>query len=138
MNLSPSTVTLSSPVGKIMHHGLLTVPGAASIAEGALEMARQQVHCLLVPLIDGEGWGIFSERDLMDAIAGGDTSIPIGRVAATEVPTIAPEQSVREAAQLMSEHQCTHLIVAAGGTATGVVSALDVATALRAPSMLDR
>ena len=135
---SPSTLSLESPVEKIMHHGLLTVSGEASIAAAALEMSRGQVHCLLVPLLDDGGWGIFSERDLMEAVAEGDLSMTVGRMAATEVPTIEPERTVREAAQLMSAHQCTHLVVTVHGTASGVVSALDVARALHAPSLLDR
>ncbi|MGA8354074.1 MAG: CBS domain-containing protein [Solirubrobacteraceae bacterium] len=55
-----------------------------------------------------------------------------GSVAVTEIVTIAPEDDVHRAAQLMSEHECSHLVVVAAdvGRPAGVVSSLDVARAL--------
>jgi CBS domain-containing protein len=53
-------------------------------------------------------------------------------VARTEVLTVRPEESLERAAQLMAEHDVTHLVVIQphSGQPVGIVSALDVAGAL--------
>ena len=80
-------------------------------------------------------WGIVSDldlvaaamvRDLADQTAGGS--------AATPVVMIAPHETLERAAQLMTEHGSSHLIVVEGarGLPVGVLSTLDVAAALAA------
>ena len=52
----------------------------------------------------------------------------------TPALTIAAEDTLQHAAQLMSEHEVTHLVVVAGGSKqpVGVLSTLDIARALAA------
>jgi CBS domain-containing protein len=44
--------------------------------------------------------------------------------------TIGREESVERAAFLMADYQVTHLLVVEGGSAAGIISALDVARAM--------
>jgi CBS domain-containing protein len=46
------------------------------------------------------------------------------------VLTIAPDESVERAAQLMTEHAAAHLVVVERSQPVGVLSTLDVAAAL--------
>jgi CBS domain-containing protein len=57
-----------------------------------------------------------------------------GEVAATEVVTVPPSATLEEAAQLMAEHEVTHLIIVHGDTGRplGVISTLDLARAFAA------
>ena len=56
-----------------------------------------------------------------------------GATAATPLLTIRPDETVQRAAQLMTEHGITHLVVVdAGHRPVGVISTLDVAASLSA------
>lgn len=51
-----------------------------------------------------------------------------GDVAGTELPTVTPDDRLARAAQLMAEHEVTHLLVVTPSTGAplGVLSSLDV------------
>ena len=81
---------------------------------------------------DGESstlWGIVSDVDLMRGLC---SRIPLtaGNLAALDLVTVTPQDDLRQAAQLMGEHDVAHLIVMAEGRPTGVLSTLDVARAV--------
>jgi CBS domain-containing protein len=52
-----------------------------------------------------------------------------GQAATGELVTVNPDESIEHAAQIMGEHNCSHLIVVApdSGTPLGVISSLDIA-----------
>jgi CBS domain-containing protein len=120
-----------------MHHGVLTCPRDASLAEVAELMARHRVHCVVVTddADDAELlWGIVSDLDLAAASSVRDlTEQTAGGTAATAPLTIGPDETVQRAAQLMTEHGTAHLVVVdAGRRPIGVISTLDVAAILGA------
>jgi CBS domain-containing protein len=53
-----------------------------------------------------------------------------GELASTELVTVEPGERLERAAQLMAEHQLTHLMVVEGARPVGVVSTLDVAASI--------
>ena len=61
-------------------------------------------------------------------LAGGD-SATVGEIAASEVVTVGPKDTVRHAVELMHDHQVAHLLVVEprSDRPLGVVSTLDVA-----------
>lgn len=126
-------------VGEVMTAGIIDCPPQTPLNDVASLMAENSIHAVMVEgLARGRDrgeelvWGVVSDVDLMRAAAttglGGDA----GAVAATEIVTIERGESVQRAAQLMGEHDCSHLIVIdpASGRPLGVVSSLDVARAL--------
>jgi CBS domain-containing protein len=126
-------------VTTVMHHGVINTPPQTSLAEAAAQMAHHCVHCLVVTgLARGPHrderlvWGILSDLDLMKAATAGDLDAPVGDHAATEITAIDPQDTVEHAAQLMAEHECTHLVVVSpeSGEPIGVISSLDIAGAL--------
>jgi CBS domain-containing protein len=122
-------------VAAAMHSGVLTCSRDASLADVAQLMARCRVHCVVVT-DDAAGanalWGVVSDLDLVAASSVRDLDEQTaGGTAATTPLTIAPGESVQRAAQLMTEHATAHLIVVDDArTPIGVISTLDVATAL--------
>jgi predicted transcriptional regulator len=98
-------------------------------------MADESIHCVLVVGIErrerGERltWGIVSDLDLMGALQPGCENASAGDLAATDVLTVEPTDSLEHAAQLMAEHETTHLIVTSPTTdrPLGIVSSLDIA-----------
>jgi len=125
-------------VAEVMHEGVLDCAPQTPLAEVAALMASRSVHCVVVDGLErdprgGEHlvWGLVSDRELMAAASDSRLDAPAGEVAAGEVVTVEPADTAREAARLMAEHECSHLIVTdpRSGRPLGVVSSLDVARA---------
>src|SRR5690348_11510439 len=77
-------------------------------------MADNHVHSIVVTRPGSEGggrpWGVVSDLDLMRAGAEAE-DMTAGQACATEVVTVAPDDTLARAAQLMSEYNTTHLVV---------------------------
>lgn len=113
-----------------MHHGVLTCNGQDSLGEVAAIMANHRVHAVLIAdRVGGRPTGVVSDLDVVAAAAGGAADCTALEAAATEPLTISSQAPLLDAAQLMSEHGVSHLIVvdSAGGYPLGVLSTLDIA-----------
>ena len=135
MRRGQQPVSAGIPVSAAMHSGVLTCRTDASLADVAELMATHRVHCIVVtddPGDAGSLWGIVSDLDLAAAASVRNLAEQTaGATAATAVLTIAPDETVQRAAQLMTEHCTTHLVVVdAGHRPVGILSTLDVAAAL--------
>jgi CBS domain-containing protein len=135
---SPSSSSTIA-VGEVMHAGVIDCPPQTPLHRVAALMAERGVHCVIVDgLARGPGhteqlvWGIVSDVDLMRAAGSGQLDGEAGRVAVTEIVTVEAGEDVERAAQLMGEHDCSHLVVVDedAGRPLGVISSLDVARAV--------
>jgi CBS domain-containing protein len=133
--MTSSTVSTIT-VADVMSPSVINTPPQTPVVEVASLMARSQVHCVVVEGLARDRdrqehlvWGIVSDLDLMKALAAGRTDASAGELAATEIITVEPSESIEQVAQLMAEHECTHLVVTAAnsGQPIGVISSLDVA-----------
>ena len=129
----------SIDVAEAMHPGVLTCPLETSLRDVARMMALYSIHAVVVygedtDDIDGPGlWGVVSDLDLVRAAVPGRLEDLTARgTAVTPAVTIGPADTLQHAAQLMSEHDVSHVIVVDRGTARpiGVLSTLDIARAL--------
>lgn len=120
-----------------MHVGVLTCDRDAPLADVAATMARERVHCVVVESGSGEcaePWGVVSDLDLVAAAAVRDLSEQTaGGSAATPLVMVAPDETLDRAAQLMTEHATSHLLVVdpSERAPVGVLSTIDIAAALR-------
>jgi CBS domain-containing protein len=128
-------------VSEAMHPGVLTCPLETSLRDVARMMALYRIHAVVAygedsDDVDGPGlWGVVSDLDLVQATVGGELEDhTAGGTAVTPALTIAAEDTLQHAAQLMSEHELTHLVVVARGSKRpiGVLSTLDIARVLAA------
>jgi CBS domain-containing protein len=140
------TTTSAEPVTRLeharvadaMHAPITSCAADTPLLRAARTMAEQRIHALVVSGLaaerepSGRPWGVVSALDVAGAVAAGAIDGRAGEVAATELVTIAPEESLERAAQVMAEHDCWHLIVVdrAADLPVGVVSTLDVARLL--------
>ena len=122
-----------------MHPGLISCSLETPLRTVARMMATYRVHAILVTshgeeeLPGGGPWGIVADTDLLRAAEQGDIDTQAARtIAATPVLTVASSEELPGAAQLMVEHELSHLIVIEqlSGRPIGVLSTLDVARAL--------
>ena len=128
-------------VGEAMHPGVLTCPLETSLRDVSRMMALYRIHAVVAygedsDDVEGPGlWGVVSDLDLVRAAVPGRLEDLTARgTAVTPAVTIGPDDTLQHAAQLMSEHDVTHLVVVDPGAKTplGVLSTLDLARALAA------
>jgi CBS domain-containing protein len=123
-------------VGAAMHPGVITCPYSASLRAVARMMSAYKVHCVVVfderdESEPGAFWGIVSDLDLVAGMREGAIDERCaGEIAATPVVTVAADETLARAAQLMVEHGAAHLVVvdASSGLPAGVLSTLDLAS----------
>lgn len=127
-------------VADAMHVGVLTCDREAPLTDVAATMARESVHCVVVDSGSGEStapWGLVSDLDLVAAatVRSLDEQTA-GGSAATPLVMVTPDERLNRAAQLMTEHGTSHLLVVEprGGVPVGVLSTIDIAAALTEPS----
>ena len=112
-----------------MHHGILSCAADAPLGEVAGLMATHHIHAVAVT--DGAGErpiGVVSALDVVAAAASGEEPTAI-QAAATEPLAVSAHESLARAAQLMTEHAVSHLVVLepSSGHPVGVLSTLDIA-----------
>jgi CBS domain-containing protein len=128
-------------VAEAMHPGVLTCPLETPLRDVARMMSLYRIHAVVAygeDSDDAEGpglWGVVSDLDLVQAAVSGDFADRTARGSAvTPALMIRTDDTLQHAAQLMSEHDVTHLVVADHGSTrpVGVLSTLDLARALAA------
>jgi CBS domain-containing protein len=116
-------------VSDAMHPGVVSCTPDTSLRTVAQIMAERHIHSVVVSDLGAaeSSWVVISDIDLLGAAEGDVEDLTAGEAAGTELPTVGPGEGLPRAAQLMNEHGVSHLIVADGGRAVGVLSSLDVA-----------
>jgi CBS domain-containing protein len=125
---TPSFETAS--VFDAMRHGVLTCLPETPLRVLARMMAQNHVHSVIVTGVEGKPtWGMISDTDLLRSADQDLDTTTAGQIAGTELVTVAPYESLAHAAQLMAEHDVTHVLVvdSQADRPVGVVSSLDVA-----------
>ena len=126
-------------VADAMHAGVVTCPLETPLREVARIMATYRIHAVVAfgddpAEIPGPAlWGVISDLDLVRSANAPDFETrTAGEIAATPLLMVPANETLARAAQLMSEHETTHLVVAdrRSGRPIGVLSTLDVARAL--------
>lgn len=126
-------VTPATDLRKVMMWPVATVDGQATAAEVAEALAADEIGAVLVTE-DGRLAGIVSERDLVEHVAAGAdlTHLTAAEVMSNDLVSVAPDDSVVVAAQLMEDAQVRHLPVLDQGRIAGIVSIRDLFSVLLA------
>jgi CBS domain-containing protein len=109
-----------------------TVSPATSILDAVAKLALHRVGALLACSADGTVEGVFSERDVVRALASIGPSMlsqPVSSLMTTKLYFCAPSDSVQQAMEMMTEHRVRHLPVMDGHTMRGMVSIGDLVKA---------
>ena len=118
-------------VSDAMRHGILSCAGNAAVRDAARTMTAHHVHTIVITdPSDASVSGMLTDRALLDALLepdGGERALM--EVAQHNVPTIASDESLATAAQLMRERDIAHLVVLDehSGQPAGMLSTLDLA-----------
>lgn len=129
-------------VREVMSAPIVTCTPDMPLEAVAELMTTHRIHCVVVLAPDIEDaapayrrWGVLSDLDLVAAAPWGEEVADAGSVAATPQVVIEADRSLAEGALMMSEYATAHLLVIEKGVdePVGILSALDVATALAPP-----
>jgi CBS domain-containing protein len=128
-------------VSEIMTKATVTDAAQDTLAEAAARMWNAQTGSLLV--MEGEHLlGILTERDVLRAVAHGmdPLQVPVKDLMRTDVITVGPQTTLKEAAKLMATKWIRHLPVVEGSKVVGILSQRDLtgvlAEALHEPEAL--
>jgi CBS domain-containing protein len=140
--VGPAPLTYVGPpfeqarVHDAMRIGLVTCRPETPLRDVARMMSTYGVHAILVADLGDPGgerpWGVVSDLDIV-AATGSDLQARTARdVASTELVTVAADETLERAAQLMAEHEIHHLVALQPetGRPVGVISTLGLAGAL--------
>ncbi|HLA92731.1 MAG TPA: CBS domain-containing protein [Actinomycetota bacterium] len=121
-------------VREIMRAELVTVEPSVNLMEAAHAMSAGGVGSVLV-LQDGSLVGIFTERDILRALAAhpmadAARTSSVSKGMTPDPVTIGPDASVGEALDLMLSRGFRHLPVMENDTVVGVVSMRDLAKSI--------
>ncbi|HMM49553.1 MAG TPA: CBS domain-containing protein [Miltoncostaeaceae bacterium] len=111
--------------------------GRAADGQRAETLALRDARTGLA-FVDGAGGGVFTERDLLKAIAQGvdlDTT-PVGDHMTPDPAVVTPEVPLDEACDLMIARGVRHLLVAGEDDIIGVVNMRDVVGVLSGGAVL--
>ncbi len=117
----------------VMNTELLTIAPETTLREAAQRMSERNVGAaLLLDAAIGSYLGIFTERDLLNAIAAGHDpdAQRAGDSATSDIVTLPADASLEQAAEKMVKGGFRHLLVVANGDAIGIVSMRDLVSAL--------
>jgi CBS domain-containing protein len=119
-----------SSVRDAMTTGIMSCVAETPLRSVARLMASYRVHSVVV--LTDSGWGVVSDLDLIAAAATGVDDRTARHAAGSPAVTIGADEPLVRAAQLMREHETSHLLVVDVETTrpVGVVSTLDVARAI--------
>jgi CBS domain-containing protein len=107
---------------------VLTIGPDHTLREAAKQMAARKVGAAIVMDPEQPGPGIVTERDMLEAIAAGqspDTERVSEHLSAT-LTFAAPDWSLERAAEAMVRGGFRHLVVVDGGDTVGVLSMRDI------------
>jgi len=126
----PLTPTLAHVrVRDCMHPGVYTCAPDDPLRHVATVMTSRRVHSVVITNGSGDRpIGMLSDLDVVTALASG-AECTASEAAGTEPVAVSSDEPLRSAAQLMSEHGVSHLVVVdpASGYPVGVLSTLDIA-----------
>ncbi|MGZ4590832.1 MAG: CBS domain-containing protein [Actinomycetes bacterium] len=115
-------------VREAMSTTVLTIGPGHTLREASRQMAIRHVGAAVVHDPDGEGIGILTERDVLQAIGAGQD--PDGERVSDhltgELVFAAPSWTLDQAAEAMTRGGFRHLVVLDEGEVAGIVSVRDI------------
>jgi CBS domain-containing protein len=117
-------------IGQIMTETVVTVTESQSLVDAGAVMTDADIKSAIVSDAEDRPIGILTSTDFVDLAADGDTPAEssVGTYMTDDIVTATPDTPVREAANLMVEHNISHLpVVQDDDRLTGMVTTTDVA-----------
>lgn len=120
-------------VSEIMHKGVETISGSATITEALRKMAKAGASSLIVsPRNAGDAYGIITKWDIVTkVIAPGPkrrnfSQVKVYELMSKPLVVVSPGMKVKYAARLIAKTRCSRLPVFDGKELLGILSFTDI------------
>jgi CBS domain-containing protein len=115
-------------VSEGMSSVVLTIGPGHTLREAARQMAQRGVGAAVVVDPDAQGPGIITERDILEAVAAGQSPSDehVSEHLSAHLTFAAPDWSLERAAEAMVAGNFRHLVVVDGSEIVGVLSMRDI------------
>ncbi|MFV2041401.1 MAG: cyclic nucleotide-binding/CBS domain-containing protein, partial [Candidatus Hydrothermarchaeales archaeon] len=102
-------------VKNVMSKPVFTVAPTASVVEAASIMKEEKIGCLIVVKSAGKPVGIVTESDFLRKVLAENKTLktPVEEVMTTDIKTIGEEETIEQAAKIMTLHRIRRLPVGA-------------------------
>lgn len=128
-------------VAEVMSHGLVACRDGATVRQAARVMTERHVRAVVVVAANGSPLGVVTGTDLLDLVGEDVDGITVAELMHAPI-TIEPGATLREAADLMLEHEIHRLIVvdprAPNAVPLGVVATTDIVAEMAEPGSVWR
>jgi CBS domain-containing protein len=134
---------MAQSVREVMTENPTVLPASASVQDAALRMRDQDIGDIIVEK-DGALYGMVTDRDIVvRVIAEGKDArtTDLESICSRNLVTLAPEDSVKDASQVMEENAVRRVPVVEGGRngkVIGIVSLGDIAVEKKPKSALGK
>ncbi|WP_337269757.1 CBS domain-containing protein [Oryzifoliimicrobium ureilyticus] len=111
---------------------VLTAAPDASVADVTKLLSDKRIGAVVITGVDNRISGIFTERDVLNAVARAGSSClerPVAALMTTRVFTCSEKTTVNELMELMTRNRFRHVPVEIDGRLAGIVSIGDVVKA---------
>jgi CBS domain-containing protein len=124
-------------VREIMNKDVVVAEPDITVKEAAEIMSKHHIGSLVI-LKDKKILGIVTERNVLNAVAQGKDAelTTVKEIMKKNVVTIAPDRSVEDAVDLMTEHKIKKLPVVDADKLVGIITASDIIVV--EPKLLER
>lgn len=126
-------------VEQLMTEDAITVERSQTLADAGNTMTEAEINSVIVSDAENNPVGILTSTDFVE-MAANERSPAENTVAdymSSDIVTAMPDTSVHDAADLMTEHEISHLpVVNDDGSLTGIVTTTDVAAYVSGPDLL--
>jgi CBS domain-containing protein len=116
-------------IKEVMNRNVKTIRPEDTVKDAAQIMNENKIGSLVVVSGTGEVKGIVTERDiLIDIVAAGKNAedVNIEEIMTKDIITISPNNTLEEAANIMTENKIKKLPVVEEGRLVGIVTASDL------------
>jgi signal-transduction protein with cAMP-binding, CBS, and nucleotidyltransferase domain len=124
-----SVAHLDTSVTEVMHHGVITLPATATLADAAAAMRDNKVHAVLITGTDGSPLGWVTSRGILHNHARDWTVAATAADAITQpAASVAPTATVADAMTVFVATGASHVLVGASAAAPpiGVIADSDL------------
>jgi CBS domain-containing protein len=122
---------MNTPISALLERkgsAVHAVPPDVTVLEAVEEMNRHRIGSIVV-CENKQPVGIFTERDVLQRVVGGNAdprTTRVREVMTRELITITPDTTIEETMVLFADKHCRHLPVTSGGDLVGLISIGDI------------
>jgi len=117
--------SLAESVKEIMHTDVVTTKGETKMIDIAKLLMDKGIGCIIITE-NSAVKGLITERDIVKTVSEGTIDEPASLMMTTTIKTVAPDDSILKASNIMKELRVKRIPVTEDGKLVGIVTQTDI------------